>query len=123
MSDHAKRAGVILMLTALLISILPLIMTQTNRERKYHTPERRKWLLREIKTEKNGRIKINTADSAELEMLPGIGATYAERILQEKLRNGPFYYPEDLEAVNGIGSQTLTGFRPMIDMTLDESGN
>ena len=31
--------------------------------------------------------------------------------------------PEDLEAVSGIGPQTLTGFREMLDMTVKEREN
>ena len=118
----ARRTGIILLLAAILISLLPLLMTRQYNGRKYHSADSQEWMLKEIVTEKNGTLRINTANPEELEILPGIGKTYAERIVSEKLSNGPFYYPEDLEAVNGIGTQTLSGFRTMIDMTLDESG-
>ena len=46
-----------------------------------------------------------TAD--ELDTLPGVGEVIAQRIIEEREENGPFYYPEDLMNVKGIGEKTL----------------
>ena len=110
----------------LTISILLIILQIPGAEgnnRKYRTGENRGWILETIETEKNGGIKINKADAETLQKLPGIGPAYAERMIAEERENGPYYYPEDLEGVSGIGPQTLERFRQMIDMTLDEGGN
>ena len=46
---------------------------------------------------------LNTATAAELEALPGIGPTLAERIIAWREENGLFTGPEDVMAVPGIG--------------------
>ena len=124
MCDRGKKtAGLILIPAALLLTVLPILLIRTPTGKQYHPSENRTWVIKEIGTEQNGNVRINEADAAELETLYGIGPAYAERIIEEKRINGPFYYPEDLEAVNGIGPQTLSKFRTMIDMTTDKGGN
>lgn len=54
-----------------------------------------------------GQIALNSASSAELEQLPGIGPALAKRILEERARQGRFATPEDLLAVKGIGEKKL----------------
>ena len=50
-----------------------------------------------------GLININTAQSDELETLPGIGPVYAERIIAHRESNGAFETIADIMAVKGIG--------------------
>ena len=124
MCDRSKKtAALILIPAALLLTILPITLFRTPAGQEYHTSGSGAWVLKEIGTEQNGNVRVNEADAAELETLYGIGPAYAERIIEERKKNGPFYYPEDLEAVNGIGPQRLSGFRTMIDMTAHEGGN
>lgn len=54
-----------------------------------------------------GAVSVNTAGVDELCLLRGVGAETAQRIIDERERNGRFAYPEDLLAVKGIGSKTL----------------
>lgn len=54
-----------------------------------------------------GKININKATAAELSQLQGIGMKYAERIVQYRVKNGPFKNVEDLLNVQGIGPKTL----------------
>lgn len=61
-----------------------------------------------------GRLDINTATQAELETLPGVGPETARRIVEEREQNGPFYYPENLLSVKGIGPKTLERLREHI---------
>ena len=66
---------------------------------------------------KNGEISVNTADAALLDELPGVGPATAENILLERELNGPFYYPEDLMHVSGIGEKKLDSMRDLLDLT------
>lgn len=65
-----------------------------------------------------GDIPINTADVKTLELLPGIGPTFAAQIISERDAHGPFHFPEDLLCVSGIGEKKLAGILPYI--RLDE---
>jgi competence protein ComEA len=62
----------------------------------------------------NGRINLNTADAAELDTLPRIGAAMAERIIQWRDANGRFTSVEDLLAVPGIGDKMLESLRDLV---------
>lgn len=59
----------------------------------------------------DGRININTADTAGLEQLPGVGPAIAARIIAWREQNGPFRSVDELSAVSGIGQKTLDGLR------------
>ena len=62
----------------------------------------------------DGPVAVNTADADELDTLPGVGEVIARRIIEERETNGPFYYPEDLMNVKGIGEKTLEKLLPHI---------
>ena len=62
----------------------------------------------------HGPVAVNSADADELDTLPGVGEVIAQRIIEEREENGPFYYPEDLMNVNGIGEKTLEKLLPHI---------
>lgn len=59
-------------------------------------------------------VNINTADTIELESLPGIGPALAERIVEYRNTNGPFSRIEDITDVPGIGPKTFEGMRDLI---------
>lgn len=54
----------------------------------------------------SGRININTADSVELEKLPGIGEVKAVQIIAYRKENGLFKSLDELKNVSGIGDKT-----------------
>lgn len=57
------------------------------------------------------QVDVNTATVAELERLPGIGPSLAQRIIDDRAAHGPFQRPEELQRVKGIGSQTYDGLK------------
>ncbi|MFQ6059612.1 MAG: helix-hairpin-helix domain-containing protein [Anaerolineae bacterium] len=61
-----------------------------------------------------GVININTATAAELESLPGIGPTYAQRIIEYREQNGPFQRIEEVMRVRGIGQVTFEKIKDQI---------
>lgn len=60
------------------------------------------------------RIPINKADAVALSLLPGIGPTLGQRIVQDRLENGPFQSIEDLPRVPGIGKAKLRDVSPWV---------
>jgi comEA protein len=62
----------------------------------------------------NGKINLNTASMAELDQLPGIGAAYAQRIIDYREANAGFGSVEEIMNVKGIGSKTFENIRDQI---------
>ena len=60
------------------------------------------------------RININTADSAQLQKLPGIGEVIAQRIIDYRTENGPFQDVLEITMVKGIGAERLEQIRDLI---------
>jgi len=59
-------------------------------------------------------ININTATAEELDSLPGIGPTTAQKILDYRVANGPFNTIEDIMNVSGIGPSTFENIKDLI---------
>ena len=119
MSDIAKRAaGIVLIVSGIMLSIFH-VHGSVHEYRTVYSTGNRSWQLNSIPVKQDGTVRINTADETELETLPGIGKVYASLLLEERNRNGSFYYPEDLTAVHGIGNATLKKLYPDIDLTME----
>ena len=63
-------------------------------------------------------VDLNTATQAELVQLPGIGPTLAQRITQDRDRNGAFQSVNELRRVSGIGPNVLERLRPWVRVTI-----
>jgi competence protein ComEA len=59
-------------------------------------------------------VNLNTANTTELQSLPGVGPAVAGRILEYRQKNGGFKKIEDLMNVRGIGEKTFLKLKPMI---------
>jgi len=62
------------------------------------------------------KININTASADDLASLPGIGPSYAQRIVEYREKNGPFHKVEDLLNVRGIGEKTFERIRDRLTL-------
>jgi competence protein ComEA len=60
------------------------------------------------------RVNINAASAAELDALPGIGPATAQKIVDDRTKNGPFSAPEDLMRVPGIGPKKYDALKDLI---------
>lgn len=61
-----------------------------------------------------GKVNINTASSDELEKLPGIGPSTAQKIIADRSSNGPYETPEELKRVSGIGDKKFSALEDLI---------
>jgi len=59
-------------------------------------------------------VNINTASLEELDKLPGIGRTTAQKIIDYREENGPFVSIEEIVNVSGIGPATFEEIRDLI---------
>jgi comEA protein len=64
--------------------------------------------------ERPAPLNLNTATEAQLEALPGIGASTAARIVEYRKKNGPFKKAEDLMNVKGIGEKSFLKLKALI---------
>ena len=58
------------------------------------------------------KIDLNEAGEREWMLMPGIGATTARRIIEDRDQNGPFRTLSDLTRVPGIGPKTIKAISP-----------
>ncbi len=56
-------------------------------------------------------VNINTANSEELQQVPGIGPATAQKILQMRKSYGAFKSVDDLLAIRGLGQKRLDKMR------------
>lgn len=61
-------------------------------------------------------VNVNTADEAELMLLPEIGKTTAAKIVEERVANGPFRDAAEFgKRIRGIGPKTLPKVAPYLE--------
>jgi competence protein ComEA len=68
----------------------------------------------EGKPEGGKKVNVNSADTTQLSLLPRVGPSVAQRIVEYRKQNGPFKKAEDLMLVQGIGEKTYQLLKPYI---------
>jgi comEA protein len=66
--------------------------------------------------ESKKQVNVNKANKKALETLPGIGPTYAERIIKYRNKNGVFEAYEELKNIKGIAEKRLDKLMPFIKL-------
>ena len=62
----------------------------------------------------HGVVNVNTATADQLQLLPRIGPSLAQRIVEFRKANGEFKSVDELVAVKGIGERSLERLRPYV---------
>jgi competence protein ComEA len=63
-----------------------------------------------------GIVHINSAGAEELQRLPGVGPSTAQKIIEFRTRTGGFRSPEQLNDVHGIGPKKWEKMRPFVTL-------
>jgi len=66
-------------------------------------------------------VNLNSATAAQLQTLPGIGASTAQRILDYRQKNGAYKKIEELMNVKGIGEKSFLKLKPLVTVAADKA--
>ena len=64
-------------------------------------------------------VNLNSAPATQLQTLPGVGASTAQRIVEYRQKNGSFKKIEELMNVKGIGEKSFLKLKPLITVSGD----
>lgn len=64
-------------------------------------------------------VNLNSASATQLQTLPGVGASTAQRIVEYRQKNGSFKKIEELMNVKGIGEKSFLKLKPLITVSGD----
>lgn len=62
----------------------------------------------------SGVVNLNTADAAQLALLPHVGAKAAQRVVDYRREHGPFKKTTDLMQVRGFGEKSFQRLTPYV---------
>jgi len=74
------------------------------------------YILEPGEEEQPQKIDLNRAEAWLLEVLPGIGETRAQAIIDYRQQNGPFHNINELTKVEGIGTATYEQIKHLISV-------
>ena len=69
-----------------------------------------------VESKKSGKVNINTATKEELDTLPGVGESTANKIISYREENGKFKSIEEIKEVSGIGDSKFEQIKDLIEI-------
>jgi competence protein ComEA len=66
-------------------------------------------------------VNLNSASAPQLQTLPGVGPSTAQRIVEYRQKNGSFKKIEELMNVKGIGEKSFLKLKPLITVGADKA--
>jgi len=61
-----------------------------------------------------GKVSLNSATPAQLDVLPGVGPVLAQRIIEYRTQHGGFKSVNELRQVDGIGEATFNRLKELV---------
>lgn len=114
-----KLLWIFIGITAIFLCVLIGIFVGRNTAGVYIPLNETKDVISQTQSNNNGQIDINTATSEQLQLIPGIGQTIAQRIIDYRAENGNYQSVDDLLNVSGIGEKKLEQMKPYIKVLAD----
>lgn len=68
------------------------------------------------------KIDLNQATTVELQLLPGVGPSLSQRIVEYREAHGEFHQIEDLMQIPGIGPKTFERIKDRIQLNKESKG-
>jgi competence protein ComEA len=65
-------------------------------------------------------VDLNAASVVQLQTLPGVGSSTAQRIVEYRQKNGGFKKIEELMNVKGLGEKSFLKLKPLITVASDK---
>ena len=100
------------MRTLIVLAVTALVLTTGGTTATYAAPQASKAVAAPAVA-----INLNAATIADLEKLPGVGASMAARILEYRQKSGGFKKIEELMNVKGIGEKNFLKLRSLVTVT------
>jgi competence protein ComEA len=73
-----------------------------------------------VRATANAPVNLNAASVTQLQTLPGVGASTAQRIIDYRQKNGAFKKIEELMNVKGVGEKSFLKLKPLITLSADK---
>lgn len=109
-----KTQWILISITAVFFFILIGIFVGRNTAGPYIPIDSTKETISQTQSQLDGKIDINTATTEQLQLIPGIGPSIADRIIEYRTENGGFKTIEEIQNVNGIGEKKFNEMKPYI---------
>ncbi len=104
-----------------LIVLLVLGLASVSSAQSTAAPKPQKVKAAKTVTALAGPVNLNTATAAQIDALPGVGKSTAQRIVEYRQKNGGFKKIEELMNVKGIGEKSFLKLKPLITVGGDKA--